>query len=77
MSIPQQISVADIVNLVGRSDLIAALGLKEKSSAISNAIADNEFPANWRDVVEELCTPHGIKISGQEFKQLFKMRRAS
>lgn len=49
--------------------------LDVSAQAISNSCSEGKFPANWRDIVEELVEPLGIDVHSPEFKVLFKMKR--
>lgn len=64
--------VGNICNRIGRIALAEGLGVSRAS--VTNAIAADCFPASWRDVVEELCEPHGVKTDCPEFKRLFAMK---
>lgn len=45
--------VSEICSKVGRGRIADALGVSK--AAVSNAVADNKFPASWYPGVRDLC----------------------
>jgi hypothetical protein len=62
-------TVIDIVRELTPKALARRLGVR--NTAISNAVAQNRFPARWYQIVTAMCSEKGIKVEGEEYRGLF------
>lgn len=58
-------TVAQICEAIGRDAIARSVDVKPNS--VSNAIADNRFPARWFIAVKELCDAAGMPCPAHLF----------
>jgi len=59
-------NIEQICNAIGRKNLATSLGVSK--SAVTNAIAAEQFPLAWYRIVKRECASRGIEYPSHLFK---------